>query len=478
MSAMSTKLRTILPAVFLVLLLYSVAEGQTRQYLDAPVVKSNIRVRWNPSTKEMEWAADGGGTFRGLQSDTLFLTKRSVFVTYALLNPLRVQASASATAVADPSFATITKLIESLMGVANIVAPGLPNPATPAGALAPSSVAITCNDATSDLSLLRAHLYGPSTTPVAVGKSMTAWVNTIDTALKGGMNGPTSIASGVHVIRGSADSYGTIAKAAQDDWTKVLDCANTAPPNQRGFYAAAALTDQTIRIQQLLALKAATAQLADLLDQQYGAAAKWTGTNLTDFVISPEIAPTFSQMQNVAVKVASVTLKVDSATSMISTDQQVAGSTTFSVRRYSALTPEIGVGAVFGTIQQPTYGTGKDASGQTIVARAPTKSLSVNPTILVNFVCRCGSGILVPMAQIGTSTSKTLPAILLGGGVRLFGLGKGDVAIGGGAMFAWYQDLQKLKVGDVITGTNDINADLGYISTPKVGGYFALQYKF
>jgi hypothetical protein len=62
--------------------------------------------------------------------------------------------------------------------------------------------------------------------------------------------------------------------------------------------------------------------------------------------------------------------------------------------------------------------------------------------------------------------------------VRLFGLGKGDVAIGGGAMFAWYQDLQKLKVGDVISGTNDINSDLGYISTPKVGGYFALQYKF
>lgn len=279
-------------------------------------------------------------------------------------------------------------------------------------------------------------------------------------------------------MRDSSESYGKIAKAAQDDWTKILHCADTAPPAQQGFYAAAALTDQAIRIQQLVALQTATTQLADLLDQQYGAAIKWTGPSLTDFVISPEIAPTFSQMQNVTVKVASLTLKVDSVTSMISTDQQAAGSTTFSVRRYSPLTPEVGVGAVFGTIKQPTYGTGKDASGQTIVARAPTKSLSVNPTILANFVCRCGSGILVPMVQIGAATSKTLPAILLGGGVRLFGLGKGDVAIGGGAMFAWYQDLQRLKVGDVITGTNDINSDLGYISTPKVGGYFSLQYKF
>jgi hypothetical protein len=45
-------------------------------------------------------------------------------------------------------------------------------------------------------------------------------------------------------------------------------------------------------------------------------------------------------------------------------------------------------------------------------------------------------------------------------------------------MLGWYKDLQKLKIGDVVAGTNDINSDLGYISTPKVGGYLAIQYKF
>ena len=82
------------------------------------------------------------------------------------------------------------------------------------------------------------------------------------------------------------------------------------------------------------------------------------------------------------------------------------------------------------------------------------------------------------MFQIGAATSKDLPAILVGGGLRLFGLGKGDVAIGGGAMFAWFKDLQKLKVGDVVTGTTQIDTDLGYSSRPKLGGYFAIQYKF
>jgi hypothetical protein len=66
----------------------------------------------------------------------------------------------------------------------------------------------------------------------------------------------------------------------------------------------------------------------------------------------------------------------------------------------------------------------------------------------------------------------------MGAGLRLFGLSKGDVAVGGGAMFSWVKDLQKLRVGDVVSGTNDINTDLKFNSRPKVGGYFAIQYKF
>ena len=83
------------------------------------------------------------------------------------------------------------------------------------------------------------------------------------------------------------------------------------------------------------------------------------------------------------------------------------------------------------------------------------------------------------MLQIGASTSKDLPAILTGVGLRLFGIaGKGDISIGGGAMFGWAKDLQKLKVGDVITGTKDIDADLGYAGTPHVKAYFSILYKF
>jgi hypothetical protein len=304
------------------------------------------------------------------------------------------------------------------------------------------------------------------------------WIDKINESFAKGLNGPQSIAAGIDEITKSTTTFGRNLDLAQKAWTEIKGCADTAAAEQKGYYEAAALSDQTSRIQQLSALTKATKQLSDLLEKQYANADKWMGPNLTDYVISDEISLSFDKMQNVTVKVASVTLKVDSPSSALSTDQQAAGSATFSVRRYSSFTPEIGVGAVFGTIKQPTYGTGKNAEGQTVVAKAPDKSLSINPTILANFVCRCGTGLLVPMVQVGAAVSKDLPSILVGGGLRLFGMGKGDIAIGGGGMFAWYKDLQKLKVGDVISGTNDINADLGYLSRPKIGGYFAIQYKF
>ena len=66
--------------------------------------------------------------------------------------------------------------------------------------------------------------------------------------------------------------------------------------------------------------------------------------------------------------------------------------------------------------------------------------------------------------------------LLAGGGIRLFGLPKGDVALGGGGMFAWIKDLRSLRVGDPVGGTSDIQANLHYVN--RNGYYAALQYKF
>lgn len=466
-------------AILALFTLPTVCSSQTRQFLDAPVVKANLRLRLSPGTKTVQWAADGDGTFRGLDASSLFLTRSSIYITYPALNPLRTQATASAVAADDPAFTTVTKLIESITTLSTTIAPPAASKGMPPPGYVPPPPPPECSDATSDIELLRGALYGESTSPKTVSVAIKGWIDAIDQSFAAGAEGTTAMQAGIAAISKSAESFTANANDASAKWKVIVGCISKAPDSQKGLYEVAALTAQDrTRLQQLLALQKTTADLSELLTKDYADGSKWTGSTATDFIVGAEVKPTFEKMQNVTVKITSTNLKVDGITSVLSVDQEVAGSATLTVRRYSALAPEIGIGAVLGTLKTPVYGTGKNAAGQTIVAQTDTKSLSINPTILANFVCRCGAGLLSPMVQIGVATSKDLPGILLGGGLRLFGLGKGDVALGGGALFGWYKDLQKLKVGDVVSGTSDINSDLGYISTPKIGGYVAIQYKF
>jgi hypothetical protein len=181
-------------------------------------------------------------------------------------------------------------------------------------------------------------------------------------------------------------------------------------------------------------------------------------------------------MKEVTVKLTSVSFRFPPEAPAFSLAEEDLGSGTFTIQRYSPYVIEKSVGAVFGILKQPTYGTATTADGKTVVARTSDKSLSVNPAVMLNLVCRCAGGL--PMLQIGAATSKDLPAFLFGGGIRLFGLGKGDFGLTYGAMMGWYKDLNKLQVGSAVTGTKDIESDLAFISKPHIKSYFAIQYKF
>jgi hypothetical protein len=423
----------------------------------------------------MKWAADDDTTFRSITSDTVFLTKSSIYVTYPAFNPLSVRATAKGSAADDPTFATITKLISALTSVAQTISPALPAN-TPAPVLAPLPGA-TCVSASKDIEELRKALYPDHPSAADLKQEVADWIASIDNSFGAGKSGPASIAVAIAKINTDSALFPDPA-AAKNRWNVLLSCASSAADPERGYYQAAALSNQLPRLQQLADMKDAADKLASLLGKDYKDKSRWMGTNETHYIISNELLPTFEKMQTVNASVSSLTISVDSVTGAITSQQQDLGSASFSVRKYSPLTPEIGIGAVFGTLIQPTYGTSTNSAGNVVVAKKNSNTLSVNPTILANFVCRCGSGSLVPMVQIGAATSKDLPSILLGGGFRLFGLSKGDVAVGGGLLLGWYKDLKTLHVGDVISGTNDINNDLAYISTPKPAGYFAVQYKF
>lgn len=197
-----------------------------------------------------------------------------------------------------------------------------------------------------------------------------------------------------------------------------------------------------------------------------------------DYILLNATKVTRETMQNVSITLIALGYDADSQTGAISLIPATPVAGKLTVRNYSRFAVEPGIGAVFGSFKQPKYTTGTNSSGQTVVTRLPDSTVSINPAVMLNFVCRCGLGAVAPMFQIGAATSKTLPAILLGGGLRLWGLGSGHVAIGGGAMFGWIKDLHDLKEGQKVADLATIEADLRYRSGPKRGAYFVVQYKF
>jgi hypothetical protein len=52
------------------------------------------------------------------------------------------------------------------------------------------------------------------------------------------------------------------------------------------------------------------------------------------------------------------------------------------------------------------------------------------------------------------------------------------LAIAGGIAMTWVKELDKLSVGDKISGTDDIDKDFKYSAAPKFTPYIALQYNF
>ena len=173
-----------------------------------------------------------------------------------------------------------------------------------------------------------------------------------------------------------------------------------------------------------------------------------------------------------------VSIDVQASDGALTLTSSEAASAKFVVERYTKFTPEIGLGATFGFVTRPKYGTGKNAAGETIITAATPDRVSIDPTIMVNFVPTSFSG-AAPFVQLGAATSKTSPAVFIGGGWRVPGSSASNgIAVGVGLMLAWVKDLQTLQPGSVVTGTSQIESDMAFDPQPRPRFYFNIQYKF
>jgi hypothetical protein len=469
------------------------ASAQTRAFLEAPRVRSEIVVQWDPVAKKMFYAVDSDTTFRELRGDALFLASRSIYVTYARPNPLRLLASASVVAADDPSGGIIGRLLEAIVSTVGVVRPEISAAGGGAAATRSPSWLQTCPQYEALLNhqnRLLTLLYPTQLQPVDLQRAVDDWVGAIDTGYGTSGTGGAAVGAGVKLMSTFVGALENSIAAGEKEIVFVEAEATPAPAandndcvkETRGLAQTILLTNPRGRVAQIRRIRSTVSELAEALRTQYVQAdGKWSGPlgQRFNYRISTEVTPTAAQLQNVTVKATTIGLRVDTVTSGLSVNREDAGSAALAVRRYSALAPEVAVGAVFGFLTQPKYGTAQNAAGQTVVARVPNGEVAITPGLMVNFACRCGAGPFVaPMFQLGTSIAKDTPALLVGGGIRLFGAGPGDVGLAGGALIGWVKDLQELSEGDVITGTKDIEADLGFDQKPQVKGYFTIQYKF
>jgi hypothetical protein len=468
-------------------------------------VKDEIRVR--PSGNKIEYAVDKRD-FHALEKNQLFLTTDPIHIRVEKVNPLSLLVTASASEVDDPRAAVMAKLIEALLGL-----PVLERPGTNAeknqtkemlvglaargmvAADAPKTVLDQCKGelgaAIDDILDLDAELYHADWSAKKIKGNLKTWSGNIDKGLNGSTPGYSVISDAVDAI---SQVIGTDDDSGKDTLLVKLRSAESKLKTIKDFVAAEQkdrcdqakrtayriylATNPDTRLDSLKKIYKALNDLRILLAQDYGDRTRWGGVKEQDYAILKSVKASRDKM--LVVKVAFVRLDYDKikegeppvpATSDIATES-------FTLQSYSLFIPEIGVGPTFASIERPTYGTGTDAQGRTVVVQT-TKKSRLEPTVMVNFVLRNPwAELFVPMLQFGASTSKETPAIFGGAGLRFLKTSKGEFAFGTGWVWWFGQDLNNLQPNAPITGMADIQKDLSMQYLGRKFGYINVQYKF
>ena len=428
--------------------------------LNAPRVKDVIRLHEVPDGKKSVIRVvvdDPKGTFHPLAADRTFLTSGTIGITVYRFNPLRTAVKVTVDDVPDPTAGILEKLGDGVSGFAGVVGPGI-------GTFA-ALMAKAPNDCTAILPALLTALDAPEWHAGTIKKHYDNWSDQIEENLAGGgfhavQNALTSLNTELGKLR---ESLASIDKGIEKlDGCGGLDVSGPIVRPRRDHAALVVAGVEEIR---------------KLLVSYQGL---WHDGAPADLIIKTGVEPTGKQMRKVTVAFTRISYSAPVPSGLVLTKKEDVGGASFMVRRYSAWRPEIGVGLIYSNPKRPKYGTGKNEAGETIIAAAKTDSSSLDPSVLVNFVCGfCGATPLVPMFQIGASTSKTSPALFFGGGIRLLSTGKGDFAIGSGLVVPWAKQLKSgVEPGTVIDGTAALENQLEWRRVTGKHVYFSIQYKF
>lgn len=149
------------------------------------------------------------------------------------------------------------------------------------------------------------------------------------------------------------------------------------------------------------------------------------------------------------------------------------------IRKFQLLVPEISTGIVYTFFKYNSYGTTTDGNGrQTVAPPVANEVKNINISTMVNFNLYSPNVDVHPLFQVGVGLNNGLPSVLAGVGARISSNPSNRLRITGGYALTWIKELDKLKVGDEVSGTAEIEKDLKFQRTMPLRPYIGIQYNF
>ena len=169
--------------------------------------------------------------------------------------------------------------------------------------------------------------------------------------------------------------------------------------------------------------------------------------------------------------------KLSDSKEIVSIESKEVTKKSLRIRKFQRFVPEVSIGTAFTFFKYNTYGTTSDSLGVQYVA-SPTENLvrNINITTMINFNYYIPNTPIHPLWQLGVGANSGIPTLMTGLGLRIRA-GQRRFAMTGGLAMTWVKELGKLKVGDKILGTDDIDKDLKF-QFAKPTGYIGIQYNF
>lgn len=144
---------------------------------------------------------------------------------------------------------------------------------------------------------------------------------------------------------------------------------------------------------------------------------------------------------------------------------------TLYLRKYQTFIPVVASGVLYTNLSFETYGTEENEVGETKLTQGKFKDNEIAIGAYLNLYYNNGWNTPV-FLQIGVGPSKEKPLLFAGAGMSI----GSRISISGGAVFTWAPTLNELSVGDMVTGTTQIEDDIIYKFTNSPKFYLGLSF--